>query len=64
MIHGGRRGTCLDAYPLFRAARYMSVPPWELAEQSAYWRDMALILESAEIAAKNEIDARHAAVNR
>lgn len=33
---------------LLRAARYLGVPPWELAEQSTVWQNYALVMESAE----------------
>ena len=39
---------CPDWYPLFRAARYLNVAPWELLQQSVWWRDKALIAQSAE----------------
>jgi len=35
-------------YLLLRAARYLGVSPWELAERPVTWRDWALIAESAE----------------
>jgi hypothetical protein len=45
-------------YPLISAARYMYVAPWELLEQSAVWRDWALIAQSAEAYAQEE-KAKH-----
>lgn len=36
-------GECPDWYPLMRAARWMGVPAWELAEQPQVWTDWALI---------------------
>lgn len=45
---GQKRGRCHEAYPLVRAARYLGVPPWELAAQPIYWRDVALYFESEE----------------
>jgi hypothetical protein len=44
----GLMGECPDWYPLMAAARYMKVPPWELAKQSIWWRDKALIAMTAE----------------
>lgn len=41
-------------YLLLRAARYMGVPPWELARMPAAWRNYALAAENAEISAQNE----------
>jgi hypothetical protein len=31
-----------DWYPLVRAARYLRVPPWELAHQPMFWTEVAL----------------------
>lgn len=41
-------------YPLVRAARYLGVPPWELAEAEAgpWWTLAAIAAESAEAEAK------------
>lgn len=35
-------------YPLIRAARYLGVPPWQLAEMPVIWQEWALMAESAE----------------
>jgi hypothetical protein len=35
-------------YPLLRAARYLGVPPWELAKRPMGWTQMALTAEKAE----------------
>ena len=43
-----KRGRCHEAYPLVRAAKYLGVAPWELAEQPTYWRDVALYFEAEE----------------
>ena len=43
-------------YPLIRAARYLGVPPWVLAEQSYVWQEWALAAEGAEIEAQNELN--------
>lgn len=43
---------------LIRAARYLGVPPWELAEQPAHWQHYALVMESAEAKA-DEFRMKH-----
>jgi hypothetical protein len=40
-------------YALVRAARYLGVPPWELARQPAAWQDLALEFEAGEAWARN-----------
>jgi hypothetical protein len=45
-------GYCPDFYPLIKAARYLHVPPWELAQQSAAWEQWALVTEAAELGAR------------
>lgn len=40
---------------MIRAARYLGVPPWELAEKPIAWMGWALAAESAEIEAQNEM---------
>jgi uncharacterized protein Usg len=50
----GKAGACPEWYPLIRAARYLGVPPWELAEQSYVWQEWALAAESAEIEAQQD----------
>ena len=40
-----------DWWPLIQAARYLGVPPWELARQPAYWQQMALTAQAAEVEA-------------
>jgi hypothetical protein len=45
-----------DWYPLIKAARYLGVAPWELLAQSVWWREKALIAESAENYARAEIE--------
>ncbi|AZF90302.1 MAG: hypothetical protein BPHS0_16 [Phage 5P_3] len=45
-------------YSVIRAARYLNVPPWELASRPSVWTDWALASESAENAAE------HAAANK
>lgn len=44
----GQVGEPPEWYLLIRAARYLGVPPWELATRSTIWRDWALVAESAE----------------
>lgn len=41
-------GECPDWYPLMRAARYMKVAPWELADKPICWQNWANIAEFAE----------------
>lgn len=48
----GKVGECPDWYVLIQAAKYLGVPPWELMEQSIWWRDKALIAMSAEAQAQ------------
>lgn len=42
-----------------RAAKYLNVAPWELAEQSVYWTNLALSAEHYETRARNMIVAAH-----
>ncbi len=42
-------------YSLIRAARYLHVPPWELAQQHAAWMNMALLAQAAEDEAEAEL---------
>lgn len=46
-------GSVPDWYELIRAARYLGVPPWELAERPVWWRNRALEAEHAELSARN-----------
>ncbi len=41
-------------YELFRAARYLGVPPWELAQQPVWWMRLALTFEAAEAGAERD----------
>jgi hypothetical protein len=41
-------GQCPEWYKLIRAARYLGVPPWELAGQPVWWMELAIIAEEAE----------------
>jgi len=47
----GRIGEAPLWYVLIKAARYLKVPPWELAEKPAWWVNVALEAQSAEAAA-------------
>jgi hypothetical protein len=48
LINDGAFGEIPPEYPLYRAARYMGVAPWELLEREPEWMDWALQFESAE----------------
>lgn len=47
-----------DYYPLIKAARYLMVAPWDLAERGNCWQEWAFVCESAETQAQNEIQRR------
>jgi len=47
-------GQAPDWYLLLRAARYLGVAPWELAQRPTTWRDWALAAEQAEAQAEAE----------
>jgi len=49
---GGQMGFCPDWYLVIQAAKYLGVAPWEMLEQSVWWRDRAFIAMTAEIQAK------------
>jgi hypothetical protein len=51
-------GFCPDYYPLFKAAKYLGVAPYDLAKQSVWWRDKALIAMSAENEAQKILNER------
>ena len=51
-------GVVPDWYPLIRAARYLGVPPWELAKQPSMWMTLALMSEKAEVEAADAADAQ------
>lgn len=65
LIENGNAGELPWYYPLIKAARFMGVPPWELAKQSIFWQDAALQVEAADsnaqIAIRNR-SARHDAM--
>lgn len=46
-------GSVPEWYLLIRAARYLGVPPWDLMQQPAIWREWALTAENAENKAHN-----------
>ena len=48
----GKMGHCPDYYPLIRAARYLGVPPWELADRPRVWLEWALTCKAAEDGAR------------
>jgi hypothetical protein len=33
-------------YSLIKAARYLGVPPWDLATRPVYWINLAIVCES------------------
>lgn len=41
-------GECPDDYALIKAANYLNCKPWELMEQSMWWRIRALKFMTAE----------------
>ena len=47
-----------DWYLLVRAARYLTVPPWDLADKPAFWQAAALIAEGAEADAQERAQKR------
>lgn len=51
-------GEVPDWYLLIRAARYLGVPPWVLADQPLYWMEWANIAQNAENEAQNELQKR------
>jgi hypothetical protein len=54
---GGSTGsyTCPPEYALFKAAKECNCKPWELLEQSIWWRDWALKIISAEVIAHKQL---------
>lgn len=47
-------GEMPDWYPLIVAARYLGVPPWELARVPRFWEEVALIARAAEADAEEQ----------
>lgn len=52
MLTEGQIGAVPNDYPLFRAARWLKVAPWDLYEQSVYWQQRANMFEAAEAEAE------------
>ena len=48
MYTEGDLGAMPEDYPLFKAAQWLGVAPWELMKQSFYWKERALLFMSAE----------------
>jgi len=55
----GAVGSCPEYVPLFQAAKWMQVPPWELAKQCVWWEQKALVIMQAEANAQKIIEQRH-----
>jgi hypothetical protein len=47
---------CPDWYALLAAATYLHCQPWDLLEQSIWWRDRAIIAMNAEQSARKSIE--------
>lgn len=47
---------CPEWYPLIQSAKYLGVPPWELMEESLYWKERALVAMTAEAQAQEIIN--------
>ncbi len=47
---------CPEWYPIFQASRFIGVAPWELAAQSVWWRQKALIAMEAEEGARKILE--------
>jgi len=54
---GGKMGACPEDYSLVKAAQWLGVAPWELMEQSIWWRDRAIMFMNAEAEAQKILDA-------
>lgn len=50
----GAMGEVPDWYRLLVAARYLGVPPWDLAQKPLWWMNIALAAQSAENAARKK----------
>ena len=48
---GIKMGACPEDYTLVKAAQYLGVAPWELMEQSIWWRERAIMFMNAEAGA-------------
>jgi hypothetical protein len=53
---GGKMGACPEDYTLVKAAQYYGVAPWELAAQSVWWQDRAIMFMNAEAAARKILE--------
>lgn len=54
----GLRGECPPHYRLIRAAKYLGVPPWELAVMPMWWMEWAIEFEQAEVFGEIEFAKR------
>jgi len=45
----GKFGKCPEDYNLFKAAQWLGVAPWELLEQSIWWKERAIKFMNAEV---------------
>ena len=52
LLTDGQLGEPPPYYELMKAARWMGVPPWELARQPIFWRVWARTIEIAEAEAE------------
>ena len=57
-VTGGAMGEMQDWYRLIRAARYLHVAPWDLADRSILWMKWALSAESIDSAVEAEMRRR------
>lgn len=48
-------GAIPDWYRLIRAAKYLGVAPWDLAERPVTWMEWALTAENAEASAQEQL---------
>jgi hypothetical protein len=61
LVTDGAMGEVPEWFSLITAARYLGVPPWDLAVRPAWWMHVALAAQSAENAAsKRKQVNRHA----
>ena len=54
-------GEAPDWWFHLRAARYLGVAPWDLAEQPLFWRNIALIAEDVEVTFQQDQQRREQA---
>lgn len=52
-------GECPEDYALIQYAKYLNCKPWELMEQSIWWRIRASQFMTAESSARKILDARN-----